>query len=175
MPEHSDAEFRRLRAAAARKYRPKQVRLLLVAEAPPCSQERYFHFEEVQAHDWLFRYVCTGLFGETPSRDNKGEFLARLRDSGVFLIDLSVDPLGDNPTPPMLRSRVPDIADRCRECSPGAIILIKSSVYDLCYEVLAAAGLPVIDERMPFPASGQQKRFLEAFGRALSIAGWNDR
>lgn len=170
MKTPTDAEFLRIRAAAAGKYRPEQVRLLLVAEAPPCTQERYFYFEDVQTHDWLFRYVCIGLFGETPRRDNKAEFLERLREAGVFLIDLSVAPLADGAPPATLRACVGGIVERCRGLEPGTIILIKSSVYDLCYEVLKAAGLPVVDERMPFPASGQQRKFLEGFGRGVEKA-----
>src|SRR5436190_24182687 len=33
------------RQEAARKYRPKTIRLLLVAEAPPEEENRYFYFE----------------------------------------------------------------------------------------------------------------------------------
>lgn len=43
------------------KYRPKAIDLLLVAEAPPCSEDRYFYFDDVREHDWLFRYVVKGL------------------------------------------------------------------------------------------------------------------
>ena len=55
---------------------------------------------------------------------------------------------------------------------PRNIALIKSSVYDAAFEPLRAGGLPVIDERMPFPASGQQRKFLEAFRRAAASAGF---
>jgi hypothetical protein len=38
---------REARQAAAAKYRPEKVRLLLVAEAPPGDESRYFYFEDV--------------------------------------------------------------------------------------------------------------------------------
>jgi len=51
-------------------------------------------------------------------------------------------------------------------------VLIKSIVHDAAYSALRDAGLPVIDERIPFPASGQQKRFLETFRSAVHEAGF---
>lgn len=155
------------RAAAAAKYRPARVRLLLVAEAPPCTLDRYFYFEDVDKHDWLFRYVWEGLTGEKPERAEKAEHLAALRDRGVFLIDLHEGNVSQ-PTQEQLRRQVPGLVQRCRELQPQRIVLIKSSVYDAAFEALRAAGLPVMDERIPFPASGQQKKFLEGFQRAVA-------
>lgn len=40
-----DADRRR---AAADRYRPQRVRLLLVAHAPPNNTERYFYYEDVR-------------------------------------------------------------------------------------------------------------------------------
>lgn len=73
---------------AAEKYRPERVRLLLVAHAPPDRVERYFYFEQVREKDDLFRYVVQGLFGTMPDREHKRAWLGRLRDAGVFLVDL---------------------------------------------------------------------------------------
>ena len=157
----------KLRAAAAAKFRPAKIRLLLVAEAPPCTEDRYFYFETVDIHDWLFRYVWEGLTGEKPARENKGAKLAALQRAGVFMIDLHEESIS-GPTLKDLVPKVPALVDRCRAIGPEAIVLIKSSVYDASFTALAAAGLPVIDARIPFPASGQQKRFLESFREAVS-------
>jgi hypothetical protein len=158
------------RRAAAHKYRPARVDLLLVAEAPPCDTDRYFYFERVDRHDWLFRYVWEGLTGEKPERDRKPEHLAALRDAGVYLIDLHENNVSQ-PSPAQLCPQVSGLIERCRELAPRHIILIKSSVYDAAYAALADAGLPVIDERIPFPASGQQRKFLESFRGACAGAG----
>jgi hypothetical protein len=45
------------RVASAERYRPDRIRLLLVAEAPPVEQSRYFYYGDVTQHDSLFRYV----------------------------------------------------------------------------------------------------------------------
>ena len=159
------------RQNAAAKYRPAKVKLLLVAEAPPCTAVRYFYFEDLDKHDWLFRYVWEAVKGNKPDRSRKAEHLASLRDAGVFMIELHEDSISQ-PSLADLRPKVAGFVERCRALKPGHIILIKSSVYDAAYEELAAAKLPVIDERIPFPASGQQRKFLDGFGSAMKAAGF---
>jgi len=157
------------RLTAAKKYKPTQIKLLLVAEAPPCDLDRYFYFEKVDNHDWLFRYVWEGLTGEKPSRENKAAHLSALRDAGVFMIDLHEDNVSQ-PTMSQLAPQVPGLVERAAALKPKHIILIKSIVHDAAYAALKAAQLPVIDERIPFPSSGQQKKFLETFRSALATA-----
>lgn len=158
------------RQRAAAKYRPAKVNLLLVAEAPPCATDRYFYFENVAQHDWLFRYVYEGLTGLKPDRAAKADHLAHLRDLGVYLIDLHEENVSQ-PSLAVLRPRVPGLVERSRAIKPRHIALIKSTVYDASYDALKAAGLPVIDERLPFPASGQQVKFLQGFARVVEHAG----
>jgi len=162
---HAHQERKRREQAAAR-YRPERVDLLLVAEAPPGSLDRYFYFEDVREQDALFRYVARGVLGEQPTRENKRELLVKVKEQGVFLIDLKTDPVDGSP----LGQYVPDLIARCRELNPRVIILIKATVYDAAYWPLKKAGLPVIDERIPFPGSGQQKNLEKTFSRALEAA-----
>lgn len=153
------------RHAAAEKYKPKKVRLLLVAEAPPCDTDRYFYFERVDTHDWLFRYAWEGLTGEKPERDAKAEHLTELKRMGVFMIDLHEANVSQ-PKLAQLVPQVPGLVNRCKALKPERIVLIKSIVHDAAYAALREAGLPVVDARIPFPASGQQKKFLELFREA---------
>ena len=155
---------RRRRARAAGKYRPSRVKLLLVAEAPPAALDRYFYFEDVNAHDSLFRYVARGILDVEPTRANKPELLGSLKREGVFLIDLKRDPVDGAP----LTAEVPGLLARVKRLRPDRMIVIKSSVFDLVRLPLLDAGLPLVDERVPFPGSGQQRRFEQAFARALS-------
>ena len=154
---------RKRREVAARKFQPGKVRLLLVAEAPPRADDRYFYFEDVASHDWLFRGVVEVLFGQKPSRTDKPILLSRLKNSGVFLIDLKLDPVDGSP----LNGHVPGLVSRCQRLRPKYIVLIKASVYDAAYHVLRDFGLPVIDKRIPFPSTGQQGRFHRQFGAAV--------
>jgi hypothetical protein len=164
-PTEQAAALKR-RRQAARKYRPDVVELLLVAEAPPCELSRYFYFEDVPEHDWLFRYVWEGLTGEKPSRAEKAHHLAALQRGGVYLIDLHEENISQ-PTAAQLTPKVSGLIDRCRELRPKRIVLIKSIVHDVAFQPLKDAGFNVVDERIPFPASGQQRKFLESFRRSL--------
>lgn|ERR1700686_5289470 len=85
-------QARQGRDAAAAKYRPEPIELLLVAEAPPSSLDRYFYFEDVRDQDSLFRHVVRATLAIEPSRSEKASDLRRLADRGVFLIDLKPEP-----------------------------------------------------------------------------------
>lgn len=159
------AEVRRRRAAAAELYRPAQVRLLLVAQAPPDAHDRYFYFPDVSTQDSLFRSVAQAILPNCePTRSNKAAVLTELRERGVYLIDLKPDPVDGSPLAPY----VPALLARIAELEPERIILIKADVFDAAYSSLAAAGLPVSKVRIPFPSSGRQREFADAFGRALA-------
>ncbi len=162
---------RQAREAAASPFKPDNVRLLLVAEAPPAALDRYFYFLDVSSHDSLFRYVARLVLNAEPTRFNKAKLLGRLRDAGVFLIDLCLDPVASRRE---LRGAVPDLVRRAAELNPDHIILIKATVYDTALEPLRRAGLPVVDVLVPFPGSGQQLRFEENMARALDVIGWRD-
>jgi hypothetical protein len=149
---------------AAEQYQPDKVDLLLVSEAPPDALDRYFYFERVREQDSLFRYVCRVLLDREPSREGKEQLLAELRDRGVFLIDLKETPVDGTP----LATYVPALIERCRELAPRRVVLIKATVYDAAYHHLKAAGLPVSEVRVPFPGSGRQRQFVEAFSRAVA-------
>ncbi|MGH3009036.1 MAG: hypothetical protein ACRDLM_06465 [Gaiellaceae bacterium] len=154
------------RRQAAQKYRPTAVDLLLVAEAPPDALDRYFYFEDVPTQDSLFRYVAKLVLGLVPARCEKATALSALKERGVFLIDLCEDPLPGR----SLCTCTEDLVRRAKSLAPRKIILIKTTVYDAAFEPLRRAGLPVVAERIPFPGSGQQRRFEAAFARALKAA-----
>jgi hypothetical protein len=144
--------------------------LLLVAEAPPAALDRYFYFEDVHVHDSLFRYVARVVLGLEPSRLNKPPILAELRAAGVFLIDLCLDPVLNRSD---LSRCVAGLVERAQALRPDHIILIKATVYDTAVAALVHAQLPVIDRRIPFPGSGQQRRFEEEMRLALEWIGWD--
>jgi hypothetical protein len=156
-------EVRARRQAAAEKYKPERIRLLLVAEAPPSTSHRYFYFDQVTSHDFLFLSIAEVLLGRKPARTEKADGLTKLRELGTFLIDLKLDPVDGSP----LRFCVPDLISRCQALNPERIILIKATVFDAAYQALALAGLPVVNKRIYFPSHHWQTRFFEQFTEAL--------
>lgn len=166
----NDSVARRRREQAAARYRPEVVRLLLVAEAPPSELDRYFYFEDVGTHDGLFRYVVKTVLDEEPSRSGKARQLAALRDRGVYLIDLKIDPkIGDE----RLGAYVEDLVARAVALDPSYLITIKANVCTLCQGPLRDAGLHVSDERLPFPSTGRQGDFETKMKRALRAISWH--
>jgi hypothetical protein len=155
---------RERRRAAAQRWRPAKVRLLLVDEAPPAALDRYFYFEDVTTHDALFRYVVEAVTGERPTRD-KPPYLEALRQRGVFLIDLCPDPFRRRRD--AMPAAVPDLLARVEELAPERVTLIGAEVYDTAYGALSRAGTPVADVRLPYPGNGQQRRFLDGFAAAV--------
>jgi hypothetical protein len=162
-------QARRRRDAAAARYRPETVELLLIAEAPPRALDRYFYFADVPDQDSLFRHVVRAVLGVEPSRPEKADQLNCLADRGVFLIDLKLEPKLEGET---LEDYVADLVARAVELRPRHVITIKANVCDLVQPALRAAGLDVLDQRIPFPGSGQQRRFLQTMGDALDSIGW---
>jgi|SRR5688572_3334420 len=155
------------RRLAAKKYQPEKIKLLLIAEAPPRSEDRYFYFENVSEQDSLFRYVVRCVLNVEPIRERKAEQLEALKNAGVFLIDSVTTPLQSGEK---LRDSIntASLVSRCQDLNSKAIILIKANVYDEVFDVLKNADLPVINERIPFPGSGQQTRFVNSFQKALT-------
>ncbi len=62
---------------------------------------------------------------------------------------------------------MPDLARRIGRLQPDDVVLIGAPLYDVGFRALRSAGAPVVDVRLPYPGSGQQRRFLEEFAEAL--------
>ena len=67
-----DTDFlKQVYAAARNRYKPRQIRMLLLTEAPPCSLDRHFYFEDVKKQDSLFLEIMGVLYPE-----QKAQYLA---------------------------------------------------------------------------------------------------
>lgn len=156
------------RARAARKYRPRPIRTLLVAQAPPTVKagepERYFYFDEVDRADYLFVGVAKAVFGRDVERREKPRLLAELCRRGFFLMDVKRDPIGVGPP---FEDCIDGAIRRARRLKPGRMILIKVDVYDEAFSYMLKAGLPVVDRRISFPSTGNQRDFADQFKDAL--------
>ena len=137
--------------------------------------DRFFYFEEVKKQDSLFLEIMGILYPEEKERylnsrrdsSRKEDILENFKLDGYWLIDLAEVPT--SLTKNSLESYVPSLISRIEKYinKNTPIILIKANVYDSCYAQLKANGYNVINERIPFPGSGQQGVFREKFKRAL--------
>lgn len=155
------------RRVAAAKYRPARIRLLLVTGSPPADAERWFYFEDGANPDELFEEVCAVLFEQEP-HGPKEPFLKELRRRGVFLAELKPDaPRREEPLAPYVAPFVLNLAT----LEPGKIVLIGAEVHDAAHAAIRRAGFDVVDVRVPFPSTGQEVKFRQAFRTALVRAG----
>ena len=163
--------------AARNKYKPNTINVLLIAEAPPCALDRFFYFEDVKTQDSLFLEIMGLLYPKEKQKylssgrnsSMKKELLENFKTDGYWLLDLSEIPTSVSNN--SLESYVPSLISKLEKhiSKNTPIILIKSNVYDVCYAPLKARGYRVINERLPFPGSGQQKVFREKFKRSLEL------
>ena len=163
------------------KYKPENVNYLLIAEAPPDSLERFFYYENVRQHDYLFLGVAQALYpslkenyiNSRRSSDIKKMILLKLKADGFYLLDLSELPLslmtGD------LNSQIPSLVEKINKVADEKtkIILIKATVYDTAYQHLINEGFRnLVNVRIPFPGQGEQAQFQLKFKEALKLAGY---
>lgn len=158
--------------AARNKYKPEHVKLLFIAEAPPEAFDRFFYYEKVQKHDWLYlgiAKVFTNIKDTKFLRAKKSVILNAFKDYGIYLMDLSDQPStiglytceGKEAFLRKIRN------EKAIDKRTTKVILIKASVFDFIYSTLRNEGYDVSNVRIPFPASGQQLCFDIAMRKAL--------
>jgi hypothetical protein len=161
------------------KYKPDNVKYLMIAEAPPDSLDRFFYYENVHQHDYLFLGVDEALYPDLKDKviangrdsDIKRSILLKFQADGFYLIDLSELPLSllNNG----LASQLPSLIEKINQVakSDTKIILIKVTVYVTAFNTLRQHGFKnVIDSRIPFPGQGGQKLFQAEFKKVLKAA-----
>lgn len=161
-------------------YKPDKVKYLLVAEAPPDNIERFFYYENVRQHDYLFLGVVEALYPDLKkeylesNRDSKikRSILLKLKADGFYLLDLAELPLSLLKS--SLSSQLPSLLDRIKAISDSRtkIILIKTNVYDTAFHFLNREVRNVTDQRITFPGQGGQQKFQEEFKQTLKIVGY---
>lgn len=173
--------------AAREKFKPENIKILFVAEAPPDALERFFYYPNVKNNDWLYLGIVKALccYPTTTNDDrmyscdtnkiraHKGKILELLKKDGFYLMDLS--PLPKSNVSP--ESFKPDFIKRldnetAADKTDTKIILIKANVFDCLYEPLKGRGYAVQEQRIPFPASGQQQNFAIEMEKALKAINY---
>ena len=162
---------------ARKKYRPKSVKYLLIAEAPPQEKSRrFFYYENVKDQDSLFLETMKVLYPTKYTdaktvRANKIIFLRQFMADGFYLLDAASSPIIDTRKKRhQISSDFPGLLKRIDEviCKNTKIILISRPVYDVCYEELKNKGYKVINaEMVDFPGSSGQKNYRNKMQKLL--------
>jgi hypothetical protein len=170
------------------KWKPEEVRLLLLTEAPPPPEsDRYFYYTDVRKGDSLFLETVKVLFPEEVEafssikelRANKAYFLERLSENGVYVVSAFPSNLKNQTDAKRSKHYLeyfPNlIGDLLQIISPKIPLAIVSTVvYKSIGQKLQGTGFNLIhDQPIPFPNSGQQKRFRTNFSRVLREIGFS--
>src|SRR5262245_59466564 len=134
--------------SARQAYRPKTVKVLMIAESPP-SSGGFFYFPETIGKDHLFRETmkATGLWpGDEPLRKgvDKREMLSRFRSMGFYLLDAStfpVDKMSAKERRATIQSQIPRLVQDVIHADPDHIVIVKSSIFWPVRIALRGAGL----------------------------------
>jgi len=159
---------------AREKYRPSNIKVLLITEAPPARERnRYFYYQHVRRGDSLFLETIKVLFPEEVEafetvkqiRAEKTYFLERLQEEGFFLMNAVETPLPGKTTAArsrIYRENLPIlIREILRIAKPNTtIVIISAVVYRAIGKELKASGFNLIQEDViAYPNSGQQLNF----------------
>ncbi|TQS94359.1 hypothetical protein EU811_00800 [Arthrobacter sp. TS-15] len=159
-------------------WKPTHVRLLLIGESAPDdggdpNNRRFFYAEPLSQADNLFRSVVVAFYdsGKLTKGDLKEPWLTRLRNDGVYLIDLASQPV--NAISPAARraalmASVDDCVRRVKELNPDGILICHTPTFELLAGPLKAALLPLLhDEAIPFPLGNKRSDFVKKVRQAV--------
>ena len=179
-------------AEAARRYLPKQLRVLFIAEAPPAFKvNRLFYFLDLTDGDTLFLEMMKVLYplevgfirdrfqpgtSVKQIRQRKPELLRKFQEDGYHLIDAYEQPMPDGADTAaktrLMRSTLPVLLTRVRQFvgqKDVPIVLIGGITYSVCAEALRRDGRNVANDAMiNHPARGGQVLFRSKLETVLS-------
>ena len=172
----NSANFNRAR----RKYRPRKIRLLLIAESPP-SSGGFFYFPMTIGKDHLFRETMKALDlwpRNEPMRKgvDKRPMLLRFQSMGLYLLDtcdFPVDKLRPMKRRKSVLQQIPRLVNDVIKANPPHIFIVKSSIFSPVSIALREAGLltRVLNTGpVPFPSHGNQRVYRSMLRRAVSKA-----
>jgi hypothetical protein len=149
-----DLEIERIRES----YRPHAIRTLFVGESRPANGKFFSDSEPRPITRWFEKALELG--GD--------DFLARFRDSGLYLDDLVLTPvnLSTNADKARLRREaVPGLRERITRYAPNLVVAIMKGIGPFVRD--AAKGISRF-EVVPFPGNSHQRKFLEEMRKLRS-------
>jgi hypothetical protein len=159
-------------AKLRKRYKPKTVKVLFVAESPPVSDDdkvRFFYNPRQERWDYMYRAVMEAVFPDFQYfPDEKDKWLRKFQKHGYYMIDatdMPVNRISAAKRHQILKDSVKlkqdEISKLVTKKTP--IVLIKKNVFEVFNEPLRNAGYNVIHEEfLPFPSHGHQPRFIDA-------------
>ena len=160
-------------------YKPSKVECLFICESPPLSKQgediRFFYNPNSVKWDFLFGSLMEVIYQEQKSVLNKANLLDQFRADGYFLVDAVDFPINNLPDKDrrniILREQPKKLMELRRLIDYHVpVFLIKRIVHELYYSVLVREGYLVKNDFfLPFPSTGNQKKFKNQLTRYMPI------
>ncbi|MDQ5823117.1 MAG: hypothetical protein M3441_02775 [Chloroflexota bacterium] len=175
------------REKAREKYKPNPIEVLFIAEAPPGDDDRFFYYEDVKAHDWLYLGLMKILYGvrETSTlRQMKKDYLACFCEHGFYLMDACKKsmPRGarTNEKKRILTAALDELIESLKELEQSSqfskstpVILIAAPVFSACQDALKSAGYNILNNRaVYFPSTRWINSYEQEMRPLLDDLGW---
>lgn len=161
------------------RYRPKDVKLLLIAESPPPaahieSSRHFYRTDKIRNGDRLFVNTIKAIFPdaakltETEIEADKEKWLQKFKEKGCYIIEALEESQehevtkGDRQAKitralPRLIKRVQEVAQKNTK-----IVLIKSNVFEVAAGPLRQAGFAVLNQELvDYPGQFNQRAYRE--------------
>lgn len=167
------------------KYRPKQIKFLLIAESPPPSanvqsSRQFYYTDRIRHDDRLFTNTIRALYPETADlpeaelEEHKANWLSRFCKDGWYMIEALEDSQVHAVTKAQRQAKitqsVPRLIKRVKTLAnpETKLILIKSNVFQTAAEPLREAGFNVPQtELVDYPGHYNQRAYREKLARLI--------
>lgn len=168
------------------KYKPQQVKTLLIAESPPPapnvqSSRQFYYTDRIRTDDRLFTNTIRALYPETTElkeaelEAQKEVWLRRFQQDGWYMIEAleesQVHEVTKKQRKERIRATLPRLLERVGKLATPetGIILIKSNVFEEAAEPLRRAGFRVLNtELVDYPGHYNQRAYREKLARLAS-------
>ncbi len=172
--------------AVRQKYKPQQVKVLLIAESPPPasnvqSSRQFYYTDRIRTDDRLFTNTIRALYPETAElkeaelEAQKEVWLRRFQQDGWYMIEAleesQVHEVTKKQRKERIRAALPHLLERVGKLATPetGIILIKSNVFEEAAEPLRRAGFRVLNtELVDYPGHYNQRAYREKLARLAS-------
>jgi len=153
------------------KYLPENLRIIFIAESPPASG-KYFYDETGSTSEPLFKGMMKALHYKPVTKKDGLEFFKK---RGFFLVDSTYRPVNKMKNKERNTTILSDLTNLICDLESingkeSQLILIKANICRLLEDKLKLKGFRVLNEGIvvPFPSSGQQKRFQTEIAKILN-------
>ena len=151
-------------------YRPREIRVLLIAESPPAGGTFFYAQNSNLAK---YTEVAFRKAYELPGRIAMGDFLEAFKAAGCYLDDLCLEPvnhMGAASRRKAWKCGVSLLSERLAAVSPKpkTIIPVMIAIASHIGQAAETAGLSkVLKAAIPFPTHGNQQRYVQGLSKLL--------